>query len=149
MESLTLAWWVWVVAGLVLLLGEMMTPGGFFLIFFGIGALIVGGLKWLGLSMSFLVEGLIFVVVSVGALAIFRKPLMEHFKKQLTPQPPVDSFVGEVAIAQEEIPVNGIGKAEMRGTSWNAQNAGPETIAKLARCRVERVEGLTLWVRAQ
>jgi inner membrane protein len=38
----TMAWWIWIVLGLVLLLGEMLTPGGFYILFFGIGAIIVG-----------------------------------------------------------------------------------------------------------
>jgi inner membrane protein len=37
-----MAWWIWIVLGLVLLLGEMLTPGGFYILFFGIGAIIVG-----------------------------------------------------------------------------------------------------------
>ena len=28
-------WWIWVVLGLALLLGEILTPGGFYLLFFG------------------------------------------------------------------------------------------------------------------
>jgi membrane protein implicated in regulation of membrane protease activity len=47
----------------------------------------------------------------------------------------------------EEIPSNGIGKAEMRGTSWNARNIGDKPLARGERCRVERVDGLTLVVR--
>jgi membrane protein implicated in regulation of membrane protease activity len=35
-------WWIWVVLGLVLLIGEIVTPGGFYLLFFGIGAVVVG-----------------------------------------------------------------------------------------------------------
>ena len=35
-----MAWWIWVLGGLVLLLGEVVTPGGFFVIFFGAGAIL-------------------------------------------------------------------------------------------------------------
>jgi len=42
---------------------------------------------------------------------------------------------------------NGFGKAELRGTAWNARNVGDTPIAESQRCRVERVDGLTLWVR--
>ncbi len=37
-------WWYWVVLGLLLTGLELATPGGFFVIFFGVGALLVGGL---------------------------------------------------------------------------------------------------------
>jgi inner membrane protein len=42
-----------------------------------------------------------------------------------------------------------VGKAEMRGTSWNTRNVSDQTIARGQRCRVERVEGLTIFVRAE
>ena len=44
---------------------------------------------------------------------------------------------------------DGVGKAEMRGASWTARTAGDATLPKGCQCRVERVEGLTLWLRAE
>jgi regulator of protease activity HflC (stomatin/prohibitin superfamily) len=35
-----MGWWIWIVLGLVLLLGELVTPGGFYILFFGVGAII-------------------------------------------------------------------------------------------------------------
>ena len=35
-------WWHWLVLGLVLVVSEMATPGGFYIVFFGVGALAVG-----------------------------------------------------------------------------------------------------------
>ena len=35
-------WWSWLIVGFALLGGEMLAPGGFYLLFLGIGALIVG-----------------------------------------------------------------------------------------------------------
>ncbi len=35
-------WWYWMLLGLVLLGAEMVTPGGFYILFFGLAALIVG-----------------------------------------------------------------------------------------------------------
>jgi hypothetical protein len=43
-----MAWWIWVLGGLVLLVAEVTTPGGFFAIFFGAGAILVGAVKALG-----------------------------------------------------------------------------------------------------
>src|SRR4029453_3579693 len=43
-------WWIWVLGGLVLLLGEVLTPGGFFVVFFGAGALLGGARKPLGVG---------------------------------------------------------------------------------------------------
>ena len=49
----------------------------------------------------------------------------------------------------EDIAVGELGKAELRGTSWNARNAGAEAIAKGQRLKVDRVDGLTLHVHAE
>jgi len=48
----TMAWWLWLLVGLALLGIEMITPGGFFTIFFGVAALIVGVLTRFGRGRS-------------------------------------------------------------------------------------------------
>src|SRR3972149_5155851 len=38
-------WWIWVLAGLGLLIAEVASPGGFFAVFFGVAAILVGVVK--------------------------------------------------------------------------------------------------------
>ena len=147
MEPMTAAWWMWVLAGVILLAIEMLTPGGFFTLFFGIGALVVGVLSLAGWQPGVPAQGLVFLAVSMAALLLFRKPLLEYFKHTM-PQTQVDSLVGETAVALEEIPAGGVGKAELRGSSWSARNLGESPIQLNQRVRVERIDGLTLDVRA-
>jgi membrane protein implicated in regulation of membrane protease activity len=61
----------------------------------------------------------------------------------------VDTLVGEVATVIENIQAGSVGKAELRGTSWNARNMGSQDLARGQRCRVESVDGLTLFIRAE
>ena len=70
-----MAWWVWVLGGLVLLLVEVTTPGGFFAVFFGAGALLVGAGKALGWSSPAWLEWLVFTALSVSLLVVFRRDL--------------------------------------------------------------------------
>ncbi len=142
-----MAWWIWVLGGLVLLLAEVLTPGGFFVIFFGAGAILVGALKGLGWDGPAWSEWLVFTVLSVVSLALFRKPLMRRFN--LSSSKPVDRLEGETALVTEAVAPGGVGKAEMRGASWTARSSGQGALARGQRCRVERVEGLTLWLRAE
>lgn len=142
-----MAWWIWVLGGLVLLVAEVTTPGGFFAIFFGAGAILVGALKAVGWDGPAWAEWLVFTVLSLVSLAFFRKPLMRRFS--LSSGKPVDRMEGERALVTEDVAPGGVGKAEMRGASWTARTAGEATLAKGCRCRVERVEGLTLWLRAE
>lgn len=142
-------WWLWIVLGLVLLGGEMLTPGGFYVFFFGLAALVVGGLEWLGVAGPGWVQWLLFSVLSVVSLLALRAPLLRRIAPRERESPAVDSLVGEVAVALEDLPPGAVGKAELRGTAWNARNAGSEPLARGARARVERVDGLMLALRAQ
>ncbi|MBM2802532.1 MAG: hypothetical protein HW419_425 [Deltaproteobacteria bacterium] len=140
-------WWIWLLFGLLLLLGELLTPGGFYIFFFGIGALVVGMLAGLNLAGPAWLQFLLFSLVSVLTLWLFREKLLQLTRSRMTHV--VDSLIGESAMAVEEIAANGVGKAEARGTSWTARNLGDQALARGARCRIERVEGLTIFVRAE
>jgi membrane protein implicated in regulation of membrane protease activity len=139
-------WWLWVLLGLALLGGELLTPGGFFLIFFGIAAVFVGLLALAGLVTSPWVQWLLFSGLSVVALALFRRPLLEWLRPRLAGKD-VDNLTEDVAVALEPIAPGEIGRAELRGSPWQARNDGPAPIAPGQRCRVERIEGLMLHLR--
>lgn len=142
-------WWYWMLVGLALLGAEMITPGGFYILFFGLAALVVGGLAGLGLVQAEWLQWLLFSGLAVLSLLVFRGPLLAWIKAQEVETPAVDSMGGETAIPVEDLVPGGIGKAELRGTIWTAHNAGPALLKKNQRCKVERVEGLTLWITAE
>jgi len=145
-EGFPMVWWYWMVLGLVLLGAEMATPGGFYIIFFGLAALIVGTLAGTGTVQTDWLQWLLFSVVAVGSLLVFRGPLLAKLSPHAHAQPDIDSMVGETAIPLEPLAAGGIGKAELRGTTWTAKNVGAEPLLKGQRGKVARVEGLTLWI---
>ncbi len=143
---MVMLWWMWLLLGFFLLLVEMLTPDGFFFLFFGAGALVVGLLAGLNYGGPPWLQWLLFSVFSIVALLLFRKPLLEKVRRsQRTGE--VDSMVGETAVVVRDIEVNGVGKVELRGTTWSAVNAGSTALAAGQRCSVEKVEGLMLHVR--
>jgi len=142
-------WSLWVLLGFVLLAMELATPGGFFIAFFGVAALVVGLLTGLDVIGPIWLQWLLFSVLSVISLLLFRKPLLEWMKRREPQLPPVDSLVGEIALLSEDLAPEGIGKAEMRGTSWSVRSLEEKALRQGQRCRVEQVDGLTLWVRAE
>jgi hypothetical protein len=142
-----MTWWIWALLGLVLLAAELATPGGFFAIFFGTAALVVALLALVGWVSDPAFQWLLFTVFSVAGLALFRRPLMRALKLDQAKKP-VDAIAGEEAVVLEEVAPGGVGKAELRGTTWTARTEGVGTLEKGRRCRVERIEGLTLWLRA-
>ena len=148
MEILAIPWWVWFCTGLILLILEMLTPGGFYILFFGLGSLATSLLAALGIVDNLAAQGILCVGVSVVALLLFRRRLVAHFQK-LPPNSQVDSIAGERGTALTDIGTGADGKVELRGTAWNVRNVGDAPIAKSQKCRVEKVDGLTLHVRAE
>ena len=141
-------WWIWVVGGLLLLALEMASPGGFYVFFFGCGALAVGLLAATGLAEPLWLQGVLFAGLSAGALAVFRPFILRRLRAG-DGGAAVDALVGELVRVRGEIGAGGYGKVELRGTTWNARNAGETPVAADQACRVERVEGLTLWIRPE
>ena len=143
-----MVWWLWILLGLALLVLEAASPGGLFSLFFGLSAIVVGTLVAVGLGGAVWVQWVLFPVIAVIALALLRRPLKARLNVKGSRRA-VDSLVDEGAVVLEEIPASGVGKAEVRGSSWNARSAGGAVLAKGQRCRIERVDGLTVWVRPE
>jgi membrane protein implicated in regulation of membrane protease activity len=127
----------------------MITPGGFYILFFGLAALIVGSLTGLGFAQAEWLQWLLFSGLAILSLLVFRGPLLAWINSQEKDLPAVDSLAGESAIPIEDLLPGATGKAELRGTSWTAHNAGTVPLTKGQRCTVKRVEGLTIWISAE
>jgi membrane protein implicated in regulation of membrane protease activity len=97
-----MAWWVWLLVGLGLLGFEMLTPGGFFILFFGLGALVVGTLAGLGLTEPVWLQWLLFSLLSVGSLLLFRRRLLAWL--QSPEATAVASPIGDVAVLLADLP---------------------------------------------
>jgi hypothetical protein len=141
-------WWLWMLFGFALLTVEMITPGGFYALFFGIGALLVGSLVGIGTGGPDWLQWLLFSILSVVSLLVFRGPLLTKLESRERPSGDVDTLIGETAILLEDLSPGEVGKAELRGTTWNVHNEDNQQLQQGQHCRVYRVEGLTLWVRA-
>jgi inner membrane protein len=141
-------WWHWAVLGLVLGLLELATPGGFFILFFGIGALLVAVLSLLGVAGPLWVQWVLFGAFSVVTLFFFRDPLLRRMRASERTGL-VDSLTADVAVVKEDIAPGAIGRAELRGTNWTARNVGPAALHRGQRCAVHKVDGLTLHITAE
>lgn len=144
-----MTWWMWIAAGCVLLLVELLTPGAFFWLFFGVGALVAGLAGFLMPDLALGWQGAIFLAVSLVSLMLFREPLLARLNRGMKDTKGMDNLVGETAMTLEAIAPQAFGKAELRGTSWTAMNTGERPLIASERVRVERVDGLTLCVRGE
>lgn len=140
-------WWIWILFGLGLLVVEMATPGALFGLFFGLSALLVGGLVALGWGGSMGFQWILFSGIAILMLALLRSPLKARLNVD-GKHKNVDTLVGNAGVVLEDVPAGGVGKVEVRGSGWSARTA-EGSLAKGQRCRVDRVDGLTLWVRPE
>ncbi len=135
-------WWSWLILGFALLGGEMLAPGGFYLLFAGIGALIVGLLALANLAGPSWTQWLLFTVLSVLSLTLLRSRLA----RSILPGRPGAEIVGETVELTTAIQPDGVGQARFRGSVWKVRNAGTCALEVGARCRVDEVKGITLTV---
>lgn len=142
-----MTWWLWCVLGLLLLIAELSTPGGFYLMFFGFSAIAVGALSFLDVAGPIWLQVLLFSVFSIVLIATFRNRLAARLGRESTAE--VDALVGERASAMESIAAGSTGLVQMRGTAWRARNAGATSIQSGEECEVERVDGLMLMVKGR
>ncbi len=140
---MTLLWWHWLVLGLLFCVAEVATAGGFFIIFFGAGALSVGGLAALGLAGPVWMQLLLFSVFSFASLLLVRSRLTKAIARE-PERREIDTLVGEIGTVSDDLAPGAVGRVEVRGTAWSARNATASVLTAGQRCRVVRVEGLRL-----
>ena len=142
-------WWIWILIALACLALEVMTPGGIILLFFGVSAGVVGTLVAVGLGGPLWFQVLLFSFLSIVSVLTLRGPIVRRMRVTNAASRAVDSLVGERGVLLEDLSPGDIGKAELRGTSWNARNVGEVLLAKGQRCVVKEVDGVNLMIGAE
>jgi inner membrane protein len=143
-----MTWWYWILLGLGLTLFELVTPGGLFAIFFAVAAIVVGLLDLAGVGGADWVQWVLFSVVALASLALFRRPLLARLRLNERGTD-VDSLSGELVNPLATIGPGETGRAELRGSTWNARNVAAAAVAAGQRCRVVGVRGLELDIRPE
>ena len=138
-------WWIWVILGFVLLVVELSGAGGFYFVFFGGTAIIIGAIAGLGLGGPEWLQWLLFSSISLTSAILFRPKLVQRFRPHSS-LPDIDDLSGQIAIAAENISLDTKGQVQMRGTTWSARNLGPSDLVMGQRCRVVRSIGIALEV---
>lgn len=136
-----MTWWIWMLAGAVLVALELLAGGALWLLLAGLSAMLVGVAALAGVD-SVALQLLIFSLLGCSVYLV---------KSRLWPasgQPDAGTatLVGELGVAVTEIAPGRVGTAELRGTSWTARCADDRTMAPGAGVRVVWVEGVTLYV---
>jgi membrane protein implicated in regulation of membrane protease activity len=135
-------WWIWVIVGLALFGVEIVTPGVFFFMFFGVGAFVTG-MAQLFFELSAEATWGLFSVVSIVSLVFFRARL----KARAASPGFSNSVVGMSGKTLESIAAGSEGKVEVSGSSWSAKNVSGDALIHGAKVVVVAQSGLSLTVK--
>ena len=140
-----MAWWGWIAVGALLLATELgFVDTGFYLVFLGLSALLVGLVSLAGLGGPVWAQWLLFAAVAAASLVLFRERVYSRLQRRGVGRR--EGLDGESVIASERIEAAARGRAELHGSQWTVVNAGATPISAGERARVLRVDGLVLHV---
>jgi membrane protein implicated in regulation of membrane protease activity len=137
-------WLIWAIIAVLLGIGEMLTPGLFFLgplaLAAGLAALValIGG----GLIISLIV----FIVASIASLAFLRPIAKSHLRMPMLSRTGTDALVGRKAIVTRRIDARG-GRVRIGGEEWSARSyLDGQVVEEGKSVDVIQIEGATALV---
>ena len=136
-------WWGWLIVGLLLMGAELSAvDAAFYLIFVGAAAIFMGILGLLGVTLPIWGQWVLFAVLAVGSMVLFRQKLYDKLRGGA--QGFEGSAVGSLVEVNEIVPQGGQTRVKLRGSQWTAVNVGSVPIAAGADARVVEADGLEL-----
>lgn len=138
--------YVYLIIAISCFVGEMFTME-FSLACLGLGALGAGVSSWLGFGIWGQVFA--FTVISVIGWTGIRPFALKHlYGKSKHIKTPAEEVIGKDALVESAInPVTDEGRVKVDGESWKATAEGP--LPEGTVCIVEKLEGVTLFVKAK
>ena len=139
-----MGWLVWVVVAIALAVGEVLTPGLFFLgpVALAAGAAAAASLLGAGAVGSLIV----FIVGSLASLALLRPIARRHVRLPALSRTGTDALVGRKAIVTRKVDVHG-GRVRIGGEEWSARAyLDGQVLDEGASVDVIQIEGATALV---
>jgi membrane protein implicated in regulation of membrane protease activity len=137
-------WLIWAIIAVLLGIGEMLTPGLFFLgplaLSAGIAALaaLVGG--------GTIISLIVFILASIGSLAFLRPIAKSHMRMPMLSRTGTDALVGRKAVVTRRIDASG-GRVRIGGEEWSARSyLDGQVVEEGKSVDVIQIEGATALV---
>ncbi len=138
------AWLLWAIAAALLAVGELLTPGLFFLGPVAVAAVVAAILAAIGLSTA--VQFIVFILVSIASVAILRPLARSHLKVPPMLRTGTAALVGSKALVLERVDAHG-GRVKIGGEEWSARSfMEDQVIEPGARVEVVEIQGATALV---
>lgn len=139
-----MGWLIWVVVAVALAIGEVLTPGLFFLgpVALAAGAAALAALLGAGTIGSVIV----FVVCSIASLAFLRPVARRHVRLPALSRTGTDALVGRKAVVTRQVDALG-GRIRIGGEDWSARAyLDGEVYAEGQTVDIIQIEGVTALV---
>lgn len=138
--------WYWLIAAVILIALEMLIPAVYMLAM-GVGALLVGTVMFFIPTIPWLVQVIIFSVVSVVSVIVYKGYLKKNKTETDTPHlnRRSEQYVGRVFTLAEPI-VNGVGKVKIGDSMWKVRGEDMEVGKNV---KVIDADGVVLMVEAE
>jgi len=137
-------WLIWMIVGAVFFVGEIFTAG-FFLLWFGVGAVVAGVLALLGFRTAW--QWAAFAVVT-AVLTIISRRFADRFTTQQPSGIGADRFLGQKGVVLEAIDnTKNTGRVRIAQDEWRANSDSGEPIPEGKTVEVTRLEGTRVVVK--
>jgi len=138
------AWLVWAFVAVLLALGEVFTPGLFFLGPIAVAAAVSAIAAALGLG--WVLDLAVFVVGSGASLGVLRPIARRHIRVPLSMRTGSAALVGSSAVVTEQVDLNG-GRVRIGGEVWSARAMDEDQVLEPGtRVQVAEIQGATALV---
>ncbi len=135
---------LWLIAAVLLGVGELVTPGLFFLGPVALAA--VGAAITAGIGGGIILQLIVFIAVSLASLAFLRPIARRHIHMPALTRTGTAALVGTKALVLQRVDVNG-GLVRIGGEDWSARAFFEgQTLEPGARVEVAKIEGATALV---
>ncbi len=141
---------LWTILGIILIVAEVFTAG-FFLLWFGVGAIAAAALAYLGFSVG--LQFLAFALLSIVLTALSRTIFVNYFSNQRSGKglkSGVDALPGQIGtVVLSSRGALQAGEVKVFGSTWTAfPENGEAPLREGERVEVIRVQGASIYVRS-
>jgi membrane protein implicated in regulation of membrane protease activity len=138
------AWLVWAVVAVLLAVGEIFTPGLFFLGPVALAAVAAGIVAAVGLGV--VVQLLVFIAGSIASVWVLRPIARRHLHMPAALRTGTAALEGARAVVVQRVDANG-GRVRIGGEEWSARAYMDDQVFEPgARVEVVKIEGATALV---
>jgi membrane protein implicated in regulation of membrane protease activity len=135
---------LWLIAAVLLAIGELLTPGLFFLGPVAVAA--VAAAVAAGVGGGAVLQLLVFIGVALASLAVLRPIARRHVHMPALTRTGTAALVGSKAVVLQRVDLNG-GRVRLGGEEWSARAYFEEQVLEPGtRVEVAQIQGATALV---